>query len=317
MTVEEHCWRTQRGGQRLRPFCQRAKIRPRQCSLRVQRALVDFGLEDSFAKAGARFAEHYGWSISISVLRHWTLQHARQSPKTRIAPLSAPAETLITGLDGSMIPIVTPSLTGDGRQNKTLSWREVRVAFARRKEDVTARYGATLEDAFGAGLMWRETAQCAGLQGHTAVHALGDGAPYIVEQCDRQFGEQGTFLVNLHHVADYLSAASARCAPGAATAWFEEQKELLKQNRIAEVLADLKAHFEKEEKDQDGKLPPVRQAYRYIEERKGWMDYRTALEAGLPIGSGEVESAHRHIVQARLKKAGAWWRENNAKHSSK
>jgi len=32
----------------------------------------------------------------------------------------------------------------------------------------------------------------------------------------------------------------------------------------------------------------------------------------LPIGSGEIESRHRHVIQARLKRAGAWWKEENA-----
>jgi hypothetical protein len=32
----------------------------------------------------------------------------------------------------------------------------------------------------------------------------------------------------------------------------------------------------------------------------------------LPIGSGEIESGHRHVIQKRLKVAGAWWKETNA-----
>ena len=36
------------------------------------------------------------------------------------------------------------------------------------------------------------------------------------------------------------------------------------------------------------------------------------LEQGLPSGSGEVESGHRHVIQARLKRPGAWWKEENA-----
>ena len=34
--------------------------------------------------------------------------------------------------------------------------------------------------------------------------------------------------------------------------------------------------------------------------------------AGLPIGSGEIESAHRYVIQIRLKIAGAWWKIENA-----
>jgi len=35
------------------------------------------------------------------------------------------------------------------------------------------------------------------------------------------------------------------------------------------------------------------------------------LAAGLPIGSGEIESAHRYVIQIRLKIAGAWWKIEN------
>ena len=32
----------------------------------------------------------------------------------------------------------------------------------------------------------------------------------------------------------------------------------------------------------------------------------------MPIGSGEIESAHRHVIQQRLKIPGAWWKPDNA-----
>src|SRR5580693_5099002 len=34
----------------------------------------------------------------------------------------------------------------------------------------------------------------------------------------------------------------------------------------------------------------------------------------LPIGSGEIESAHRYIAQLRLKRPGAWWRVEHAEY---
>jgi hypothetical protein len=39
--------------------------------------------------------------------------------------------------------------------------------------------------------------------------------------------------------------------------------------------------------------------------------YPGALDQGLPIGSGEIESAHRYIIQQRLKLPGAWWTPDN------
>jgi hypothetical protein len=56
----------------------------------------------------------------------------------------------------------------------------------------------------------------------------------------------------------------------------------------------------------------VRRCYRYITNRPGQFDYPAALAAGLPLGSGEIESTHRYVIQDRLKIAGAWWKPDNA-----
>lgn len=57
---------------------------------------------------------------------------------------------------------------------------------------------------------------------------------------------------------------------------------------------------------------PVRRCYRYLDNRRDQLDYADAIKNGLPIGSGEVESAHRYVIQQRLKITGAWWKEGNA-----
>jgi hypothetical protein len=56
----------------------------------------------------------------------------------------------------------------------------------------------------------------------------------------------------------------------------------------------------------------VEDASRYIGQRLAHLHYAQACKAKLPIGSGEVESAHRHVIQHRLKLAGAWWKQTNA-----
>ena len=48
--------------------------------------------------------------------------------------------------------------------------------------------------------------------------------------------------------------------------------------------------------------------------RKDQLNYREALAEGLPIGSGEIESAHRYVAQKRLKLPGAWWLVDHAEH---
>ena len=52
----------------------------------------------------------------------------------------------------------------------------------------------------------------------------------------------------------------------------------------------------------------MRRCERYIAARMDYLD----IKRGLPIGSGEIESGNRSVLQARLKLSGAWWREENA-----
>jgi hypothetical protein len=90
--------------------------------------------------------------------------------------------------------------------------------------------------------------------------------------------------------------------------WRHKQQERLKRNEVGKVLAELMAHLE----EQDEEPAPVRACWRYLSNRLENVDYQGALEAGLPIGSGEIESGNRSVIQARLKRSGAWWKAENA-----
>lgn len=57
---------------------------------------------------------------------------------------------------------------------------------------------------------------------------------------------------------------------------------------------------------------PCAAVLRDLEARRDYLDYAGARARGLPIGSGEIESGHRSVIQKRLKIAGAWWLEASA-----
>ena len=82
----------------------------------------------------------------------------------------------------------------------------------------------------------------------------------------------------------------------------EEKKNWLKDNRWKDVLPALRPLLE------PAHLPdseaPVRACFRYISNHSNFLDYKGALAAGLPIGSGEIESGHRYVFQNRLKISG-------------
>ena len=92
----------------------------------------------------------------------------------------------------------------------------------------------------------------------------------------------------------------------------DEQKIRLKTDQATAVIQALKPHLESPAV-QDSEAP-VRQCHRYLSNRPDQLNYQSAIKRGLPIGSGEIESAHRYIVQQRLKRPGAWWRPHNAEH---
>lgn len=330
--MTEQLLRHGRRGQRVRPFCRRAQVQTRGCSTLLQRVLTDFGAETAFGQIPARVWEHYGIDVPASSARAVTLRHAHQAGA--LTPAADPrADTLIVETDGSMIPIVenAPPVSAaptarvarlDRRRQKKLLWKELRLSAAQAAGRVQARYAATLGSVLEAGLAWEQIARRAGLSASSRVHGVGDGAPWIAEQFGLRFGAQGRYLVDFYHVSDYLAAAAPRCGGMEAVRWRQRQQQALRENRLAEVLAELRAHMESAQevaavdraRTREGpSRTPVRDCERYLRERREQLDYAGALGAGLPIGSGLIESGHRHVVQARLKKAGAWWKEGNAR----
>ena len=293
----------------LRPFCQRAGIQPRGSSRRLQRVMVDFGAEESFMGARQRVQEHYGIDVAASRIRRNTLRHGAELSAMNVVAPKPSAATLVTQLDGSLIPIVESPPDGpDRRQGKQLHWREVRLCLAREKESVTPVYGATLGSVGLAGEMWREVATSAGLGERTHVHGVGDGAEWITTQFQEQFGDRGRYLVDFWHVSDYLAAAALVVQPKKATPWRHRQQGRLLENKSGAVLRALVPHLEPEGQQET----PVRDAHRYLSNRLPQLDYAGARAQNLPIGSGEIEGGHRHVIQDRLKLTGCWWKEANA-----
>lgn len=78
------------------------------------------------------------------------------------------------------------------------------------------------------------------------------------------------------------------------------------------LISLLEKHCERE--DICDEQAPIRTTHRYFSNRVEQLDYASALKKGLPIGSGLIERAHRHVLQKRLKLSGAWWERNNLKH---
>jgi Uncharacterised protein family (UPF0236) len=311
---------------RVRPFEETADVVCRSYSLPLQRAMTDFGADESFAKASTKLKEHYGIDISARATQHITEFHAQvihlneelshqraMEKKTQ----KRTADVIISELDGSMVPIVEFTVPADKttdevdlRKHRTLSYKEARLMLAHEKGSVTPVYGATMGDVHEAGKRLRACSEAVGLNDKTDIHGVGDGAPWIAIQFEEQFGSQSTYLIDFYHLCDYLAAAASKIPNS--QAWLDRQKTLLKNSQADQVLMALKPYLEAANVPDES--APVRACYRYIDNRNGQFLYKEAIESDLPIGSGEVESEHRYISQKRLKIPGAWWKIENAEN---
>ena len=302
---------------RVRPFLRSANVVPRGCSRPLSRVIVDFAADQPFAQVQFKLREHYGFAIGESTIQRITFGHAQAMHAQAEAGLSAqefpPTEgrhkEIIAQPDGGMVPIMEPDGSQkDKRKGKTLAWREAKICLAHAKGSATPVYASTIEGGVEtAGQQLLACAVRAGFGAGSHVHAVGDGAPWIV-------GQQGSYLIDFYHVCDYLSAAAKAIVPDAAAqkVWMERQKDALKTGRLDQVLRSLAGHIEPPETNDDS--APVRKCHRYLSERRTHLNYRDALANDLPIGSGEIESAHRYITQQRLKRPGAWWRVDHAEY---
>jgi hypothetical protein len=287
----------------------------------LQRAIVDFAADDPFGRVALKLREHYGFEIGESTIQRIALGHAQAIFESGCCSPEFPKEPgqhkqIVAQIDGGMIPVVTPDATRtDKRKGKTLSWREAKISLAHAKGSRTPVYGGGIEGGVEeAGRRLFTCAVRAGFGADSHVHAVGDGAPWIVGQIEERFGEQGSYLIDFYHVCEYLSAAAKTIAPDAAArkVWMETQKDALKTGRIDVVLKALAPY--REALDVNDDQAPVRVCHRYLDARKDQLKYREALAEGLPIGSGEIESAHRYVAQKRLKLPGAWWLVEHAEH---
>jgi hypothetical protein len=140
---------------------------------------------------------------------------------------------------------------------------------------------------------------------NTWVHGVGDGAPWIAQQIG-EVVRRHRYLLDRYHLLEHLySGATGLPENGAeeAGAWVAQQMALIDQGKIAEVVAKCRGQ------GGENSHHPLSQLARYLEKQQGHLDYAAARERGLPLGSGAVEGGHRHVIQARLKLPGTWWKE--------
>ena len=152
-------------------------------------------------------------------------------------------------------------------------------------------------------LVWYE-AQRLGADAAERVLVLADGAAWIWKLADFYFLGALKLLDYWHAVQHLWALGAARFGEGdpRIPAWVGKAKARLRRGEAAALLAGW-------ERATPADAAAFAEELTYFRNQAPRMGYDAARAAGLPIGSGAVESANRHVVGVRVKQAGLRWTE--------
>jgi hypothetical protein len=150
-----------------------------------------------------------------------------------------------------------------------------------------------------------------GLEQSAPLSSVNDGAPWI-ERTTRENFPEAIQVIDWSHVEERLgmvAAAVLGADSAAAHAWTDARLDRLWEGKPRAVLSALR--------QLEGKAPRavkelVKESIVYFQNQQPRMHYDAYRAAGLPIGSGTVESAATTLVHLRLKRPGRGWSRTNA-----
>ena len=148
---------------------------------------------------------------------------------------------------------------------------------------------------------------------------LIDGQTDLIRQVEAQAEKhyvKVTIIQDFIHVIEYLWKSAHALYPGKEEAERREEwvggrtLELLKGNGKS-VASGLRRAATRRGLDKKERIPPDTAA-NYIEKNQKRLRYKEALAKGLPIATGVIEGACRHLVKDRMDLTGARWRLKSA-----
>jgi len=289
---------------------------------------VDLGAATDFREAAALLEQLTGLAVAPETVRRRTegagavLAAAEAAEAAAVERTRAPAGpvdpapgVLLVETDGVLIRyrsgwhevkvgLVAGCVGGEAVAPSYVARRADPAGFGPHLLAAAARRGALDVVAWQGGLWERALAVL------RAVVVLGDGAVWIWNLAAEHFGDR-TEVVDVYHAAQHLwelaQALHGRDSPDAAAAAAAWRRTLVEEGAEA-VLAAWRGL--------PAPTPAAAEVLRltrhYLRTNADRMRYPAFRAQGLPIASGPVESAGKHLVQLRLKRPGARWSEPGA-----
>ena len=277
----------------------------------VQEAASLLSCDSSFETVADELDRLLGLSISPRTVQQLAEDAGRRAAAIpAVSPPARAPDTLIVAVDGCLAP------QRDG-------WREVKLATlypqASRVRTAggrgrlrTKEYVGTLDDARRFGERLYRHAERWDVEHVPRVVVMGDGAPWIWHLAEMHFPD-AVEIVDFYHAAEHLWEVGEalwgdRQTSVRTRSWVRRYRRYLRDGRVDLVIGAI----DRSRHQQDAVLSAERRATvrlnRAYFERNAWrMRYSRFRQMGLPIGTGAVEGACKHVVRSRFKRAGMRW----------
>jgi len=305
-----------------KPLIDEMKITHQGRSEAVNRALSDFGIEDSFATAAMRFKEHYHYHIGPSATARATKNTAQQAldyVETKLSNSGIEQEekqvsidTMLVELDGCEIRTAqmvsvensteTTPVYGNPKKKKQLNWRDVRIGFVRALDSTSKTFVGKMDSYPEVIGQLHRAAVLAGMSSTTDIVGVADGGIGLSEELKKQFPTM-QFILDKSHLKDhfYDTAEKIGISKQERGKWVKLRVKAISNGDVDKIIQELNEEYEREPNKR------LKRLIGYIERFYDALNYDSFKEKGYPIGSGEIESAHKSIPQKRLKIPGASW----------
>jgi len=279
----------------------------------MQELMVYAGHLDCYARCEEILEQFTSVKVNSSQVYRVT-DHVSESLKDEdikaertLQPLSK-KDVLYVQIDGSMI------LT----RNKDEPWKEVKLGRLFRDSDCLNPNTEVsyLSDSQYVGHFGKSTDFCKKIGGvidsygdlNDRLVFINDGATWIREWIADNYPFAVTVL-DYYHALEYLHEFADKAFSDAnqKAKWCERQKDLLLDSQVQTVIDNISSTNTKES---DKKK--ITTYYRNNKERMKYKQYRI-IGCGI-IGSGAIESAHRTVIQKRMKLSGQRWSTKGAKN---
>lgn len=276
----------------------------------MQELMTYIGKEDCYGKCNKVIKKFIDVEVSEAQVYRVTDAYGKELGKT------PPLERTLTPLKRDEVLYVEPDASLLFLRKE--QWKEVKVGRIFKSGDCKkagekpgqiahSQYLALLGDSATFTDQMDELIASYGPMGERLVF-ISDGATWIRNWISTSFPKSISIL-DYYHATQHLHefANGFFRDDDAAKKWTDEQKELLLQSQVADVIVNIQKLAPENEEAQ--------KLINYYSANKDRMDYKRYKQIGCGIiGSGAIESAHRTVVQKRMKLSGQRWTRKGAQN---